>query len=282
MNDTPHDLPKSIVDTIQPFSQKLVLHRRGSTVWKVDTDQGQFAVKLGWPILATEQWPAQEWTARAPAREGAILQQLGPERVSHGVWEGGTWNIQPWRPGVDLWKLWEHHRSGEPPLPPTMPNLDDALSCAEALELLHQKGVVHGDVQPAHFILGRTGTFLIDLALAQGAEIPDEYDFPYRGCLVHYEAPEISRSVLENGTATPTMASDLYALGAALFISATGWRHVEYPDDASRPEQRKAIAEKPHRPVTVPGVLGKLIEEMLRPNPGDRPTCAEICADLRS
>ncbi|PNG97872.1 hypothetical protein SMF913_13897 [Streptomyces malaysiensis] len=131
-------------------------------------------------------------------------------------------------------------------------------------------------------IISPEGTALIDLALARGGDIPAAYDFGYRGCLVHYEGPEISRSVLETGTATPTMAADVYALGASLFISATGLRHVAYPDDASRKAQRQTIVDGPHRPVNVPGVLGKLIEAMLSPEPADRPTSAEVCKELSS
>lgn len=160
------------------------------------------------------------------------------------------------------------------------PGLAHAAACAEALAALHAQGWVHGDIQPAHFIIGPGGAHLIDLALACGGEVPAEYDFPYRGCLVHYESPEISRSVLASGTAVPTMQGDMYALGASLLISATGRRHVAYPDDAPRTVQRQAIVDSPHRPVTVPGVLGKLIEQMLSPVPADRPTSAEVYNEL--
>ncbi|MFE0377962.1 protein kinase family protein [Streptomyces inhibens] len=137
-------------------------------------------------------------------------------------------------------------------------------------------------MQPNHFVIGPTATFLIDVALAQGGEVPEAYDFRYRGCLVHYEAPEISRSILASGTAVPTREADVYALGASLFISATGWRHVSYPDDADRRVQRQAIVDKPHRPVNVPGALGRLIEQMMTRNPADRPTSAEVCQELRN
>ncbi|WP_411146589.1 hypothetical protein [Streptomyces sp. x-80] len=40
--------------------------------------------------------------------------------------------------------------------------------------------------------------------------------------------------------------------------------------------------DKPHRPITVPGKLGKLIEQMMSRNPADRPTSAEICGELRA
>ncbi len=106
--------------------------------------------------------------------------------------------------------------------------------------------------------------------------MPQEYDFPFRGCLVHYEAPEISRGVLATGEAEPSQEADVYALGASLLISATGWRAVEYPDDAPRPVQREAVANGRRRPVKAPGELGDLIDAMLSHAPEDRPTIHEV------
>ncbi|MYU56875.1 MULTISPECIES: protein kinase domain-containing protein [Streptomyces] len=267
----PYDLPTHVQSAVTPLSKRLVVNRRGSTVWDVQSRAGRFAVKLGYPTQA------HGWTAWAPAREAVILRQLIPDEVQFGEWEEGTWSAQPWRDGESLYNLWEPHRQAAEP---STPNLDEARSCAVALTHLHEGGWVHGDVQPNHFVIGPTGTFLIDLALAQGGEVPKIYDFRYRGCLVHYEAPEISRSILESGTAVPTKEADVYALGASWFISATGWRHVSYPDDADRKDQRQAIVDKPHRPINVPGTLGKIIEQMMSRDPADRPTGAEICEEL--
>ena len=230
-------------------------------------------MKLGYPIEATADWPAQPWTALAPAREGAVLHRLGFDEIAYGEWERGTWNIQPWHEGPDLYRLWEPCRAQGSSIEP---HTSVALGCVEALAELHAKGWAHGDVQPAHFIVGPERTHLIDLALARGGHVPEGYDFPFRGCLVHYEAPEISRSVLDTGEAEPTQAADVYALGASLLISATGWRAVEYPDDAPRPVQREAVANGRRRPVTVPGVLGEVIEAMLSHAPEERPTIYEV------
>ncbi|MFI9024965.1 protein kinase [Streptomyces sp. NPDC053560] len=235
------------------------------------TPGGRQAVKLGY------RSQTHEWTALAPAREASILCQLIPEDIRCGEWEEGTWSAQPWREGESLFDLWKPHRH---PTKPAPPDLAEAHSCAAALASLHEHGWAHGDVQPNHFIIGATETTLIDLALAHGGVVPDDYDFRYHGCLVHYEAPEISRALLEHDTAVPTQQADVYALGAAWFISATGWRHVDYPDDASREEQRCAIATTPHRRINVPGPLGSLIEQMMSPNPDDRPTSAEVCQEL--
>lgn len=278
MSGSVPELPIVVLDALMPTAQRLVVDRRGSRVWEVESHRGHYAVKLGHPIEATADWPAQPWTAIAPAREGAVLHRLSSDDVAYGEWGLGTWNLQPWHDGPDLYRLWEPCREKDSPV--ESPAIV-ALGCVEALAELHAKGWAHGDVQPAHFIIGLERTHLIDLALARGGHVPEEYDFPFRGCLVHYEAPEIARSVLTTGEAEPTPEADIYALGASLLISATGRRAVEYPDDASRTEQRRAVASGKRRPVRAPGELGDLIDTMLSPAPGDRPTIQEVREALR-
>ncbi|MFF5808286.1 protein kinase [Streptomyces sp. NPDC012746] len=262
---------------ITPTSQRLVLSRRGSTVWRVEAEDPEtegttaYAVKVGFPS------ETHAHTALAPSREAHILRDISPHAVHDGTWAEGTWSVQPWHPGPSLYSKWGPHRSPEST---AIPSLVDALECSAALSDLHRTGWVHGDIQPAHLIMSESGVVLIDLALARGLWVPERVDFPYRGCLVHYEAPEISLQVLLSGVAEPTPASDVYALGASLMISATGWRHVDYPDDAPREVQRQAIVDGPHRPVEIPGDLGKLVDAMLRPEPADRPTAAEACEAL--
>ncbi|WP_055494034.1 protein kinase [Streptomyces sp. TP-A0356] len=273
MSGSTPELPVVVLDALTPTAQRLVINRRGSTVWEVDSPRGRYAVKLGYPIEATPDWPAQPWTALAPAREGAVLHRLGFDEIAYGEWERGTWNFQPWHEGPDLYRLWEPCRR---PDSVVEPHTSVALGCVKALAELHAKGWAHGDVQPAHFIIGPERTHLIDLALARGGQVPEGYDFPFRGCLVHYEAPEIARMVLATGQAEPTPEADVYALGASLLISATGWRAVEYPDDAPRPVQREAVASGRRRSVKVPGDLGALIDAMLSHAPGDRPTIYEV------
>ncbi|MBQ1098654.1 protein kinase [Streptomyces sp. b94] len=268
-----HKVPAVVLDALMPTARRLVVNRRGSTVWEVFGPRGHYAVKVGYPIEATADWPAQPWTALAPAREGAVLHRLGLDEIAYGEWEHGTWNFQPWHEGPDLHRLWEPCRGPDPVI---APHTGVALGCVEAVAELHGKGWAHGDVQPAHFIIGVERTQLIDLALAQGGHVPQGYDFPFRGCLVHYEAPEIARSVLATGQAEPTQAADVYALGASLLISATGWRAVEYPDDAPRAVQREAVVKGRRRPVRVPGELGDLVDAMLSHAPEDRPTIYEV------
>ncbi|WP_336116244.1 protein kinase domain-containing protein [Streptomyces sp. PTD9-10] len=272
MSGSPAELPIVVLDALMPTTQRLVVNRRGSMVWEVEGNRGHYAVKLGYPIEATADWPAQPWTALAPAREGTVLHRLGFDDSAYGEWERGTWNFQPWHEGPDLYQLWHPCRRRESTVEP---HTSVTLGCVEALAELHAKGWAHGDVQPAHFIIGPERTHLIDLALARGGQVPESYDFPFRGCLVHYEAPEIARSVLATGEAEATQEADIYALGASLLISATGWRAVEYPDDAPRTVQREAVAAGRRRSVKMPGEMGELIDAMLSHAPEDRPTIYE-------
>ncbi|MFE0644328.1 protein kinase [Streptomyces sp. NPDC058877] len=256
---------------ITPTNTRPVVNRRGSTVWYVETEGGPYAVKIGYPSHTHAH------TALAPSREAHILRALGAGPIYDGEWAEGTWSVQPWHSGPSLYEQWAVHRT---PGNRTAPSRRDVLASATALADLHRSGWVHGDVQPAHLIMGRAAATLIDLGLARGGPVPVRWDFPYKGCLVHYEAPEIARSVLVHGTAEPTHASDVYALGASLMISATGRRHVAYADEASREDQRQAIVDKPHRPVMIAGGLGGLVDAMLSYRPSDRPTAHEVCAAL--
>lgn len=274
------ELPTAVSDALDDNQvHRLVVDRRGSAVWEALMHGTGRAVKVGYPIQAHGEWPAQPWTALAPGREGAVLDRLGAPDIAYGQWEHGTWNIQPWREGPDLYRLWEPCRAADSSV---RPHTSVALGCAEALAELHAAGWAHGDVQPAHFIVGPERTHIIDLALAGGAEIPEPYDFPFRGCLVHYEAPEISRSVLDSGEARQTQSADIYAFGASLLISATGWRAVEYPDDAPRPVQRKAVTEHRFREVDIAGPMRSIVRHMLSPAPENRPTILEVLKELNA
>lgn len=59
MSDPMTELPGVVLDALMPTSQRQVLNRRGSSVWEVEGDRGRYAVKLGYPIVATAEWPAR-------------------------------------------------------------------------------------------------------------------------------------------------------------------------------------------------------------------------------
>ncbi|MGW2231597.1 hypothetical protein [Streptomyces formicae] len=88
--------------------------------------------------------------------------------------------------------------------------------------------------------------------------------------------------MLATGTATPSPAADVYALGASLLISATGIRAMEYPDHAEREEQRQAVVDNKRRPFDLPGSFGVMVDRMLSYEPYDRPALSEVVAEFRA
>jgi len=47
------ELPTVVLDALMPTTQRMVINRRGSTVWEVESHRGHCAVKIGCVIEAT-------------------------------------------------------------------------------------------------------------------------------------------------------------------------------------------------------------------------------------
>ncbi|MEZ4394058.1 MAG: sigma 54-interacting transcriptional regulator [Polyangiales bacterium] len=138
---------------------------------------------------------------------------------------------------------------------------------AEALDALHARGLVHGDVKPQNVIVGPEGATLVDLGLlrersARGARPP-------AGTLA-YLSPE---ALL--GEATPQ--SDLYALGVTL-TRCLGGEHPRVAPGASDEEVLASFAPdralRPEVMARVPARLRESLAWLLAWAPEDRPPTA--------
>lgn len=111
---------------------------------------------------------------------------------------------------------------------------------AAALDYAHAAGVVHGDIKPPHFLLGRDGeVVLADFGLARGTE--DQTTSGESGFVLTsaaYASPEMLR-----GQAVDARA-DVYSLGCSLFRLLTG--KPPFFDAASKAE---VVDRQLHRPV---------------------------------
>ncbi|GAA3376995.1 hypothetical protein GCM10020367_50890 [Streptomyces sannanensis] len=183
--------------------------------------------RLGFHDFAYGEWERGTWNFQ-PWREGPDLYQLwapcrepdsrrrqtcrtrpgscGEPRGTAGNGPAANQPGTPFRPRSARQRRPKH--TSFPSRPAQGPDEDmclttrlgELLQVARDLEL-HSRGWAHGDVQPAHFIIGPERTHLIDLALARGGHVPEGNDFPFRGCLVHYEAPETEQRRLPSNTA---------------------------------------------------------------------------------
>ncbi|MCC6651240.1 MAG: sigma 54-interacting transcriptional regulator [Candidatus Eisenbacteria bacterium] len=149
-----------------------------------------------------------------------------------------------------------------------------AANVAQGLEALHAAGVVHGDLKPSNLLLlppraGESlpaGVRLVDFGLASllGRDLEGHRGTP------GFAAPEVVRGE------SPSVASDLYGLGAMLY--SLGARRVasEAPGSMSA-LRRQQSASPPAAALEEAGLASPLVQLVLRlmaPAPAERPADA--------
>ena len=140
---------------------------------------------------------------------------------------------------------------------------------ADALNVIHERGLVHGDVKPANVMIRDNGRpVLMDFGAASEPAAP--------GTAVGSPivmAPEL----FDDQPASA--ASDMYALGVLLFFALTG----RYPvtADSLGELSDKHRAETSVDFGTLPRSLRSLIERCLAQQPASRPSAESLLVELR-
>jgi serine/threonine protein kinase len=232
------------------------------TVYRATTDGGAVALKVLRPELA-----ADETFRRRFAREGRIAASLRHPHIVEVV-DAGEADGLPYLASRLVVGHSLAERIGESG-PLSEAELVGVLGeVARALDVLHERGLVHRDVKPANVMLdvdGRAG--LTDFGLARGAA-DTVLTTPGRvSGTVDYLAPEVIRG----GDATP--ASDVYALGCVAYECATG-----APPFGGRPIAEAILAHLGEEPAEPATNLGHAIVQALAKTPEARPPTATAYA----
>lgn len=148
--------------------------------------------------------------------------------------------------------------------------LDIAAQVAAALKAAHARGILHRDIKPDNFLIDSSGRVRVaDLGLARFQNSDKEAEVSRDGTTVgtpHYMSPEQCRGddVDER--------SDIYGLGASLYVVATG--HTPYDAPTAAAVMVKALTEPPRslkqlRPSLSNSFVG-LVEKLMAKDPAKR------------
>jgi serine/threonine protein kinase len=153
-----------------------------------------------------------------------------------------------------------------------------ALELCSALHYMHGKGILHLDVKPRNIVMsGRPR--LIDLSIATPVDRVTEFTRPVG--TTAYMAPEQCDTERFAEIGPP---ADMWGLGVTLYEALTRtlpFLPPDYSEDAPRELRYPQLDAEPFDlPKSVPAPLADLLFWCLERRPSDRPTAAELAAEL--
>jgi serine/threonine protein kinase len=208
---------------------------------------------------------------RREARAVASLDHPNVVPLYEAGEENGTvYIVTRWVDGTELGMLL--HRDG--PLDPRRA-AETAAQIAAALELAHEKGLVHRDVKPSNVLVTPEGhVYLTDFGLAKRAETAAGLTAGDQMLgTVDYVAPEQIEG------SEPDARSDVYSLGCVLYEILAG----DAPFAAHKGGMAKmwAAVNAEAQPISerrsdVPPALDEVMRRAMSKSPDERPSAAEF------
>ncbi|MEU3191605.1 serine/threonine-protein kinase [Streptomyces sp. NPDC006992] len=143
---------------------------------------------------------------------------------------------------------------------------------AEALEAIHEAGVVHRDLKPSNVLLASDGPRVIDFGISMTDEVSG---LTQTGMVIGtpgFMAPE---QLATGGQVSP--ASDVFSLGAVLSFAATG--SSPFGTGAPHALYYRIVHEQPCL-YALPPVLGAVVARCLAKEPAERPAVPALLEEL--
>lgn len=221
-----HEIDLKIIEVIRDF--------RGVKVFKVENENGLFALKfIDNSIIQTEIDYDPAYREFSLFREAKILKDIKDEFRYYfldGDDKDFTWLITHWIEGVNstnyIKQIKDEYQNSE-----LSEKIIEAFkSIIKRFLSLHERGIIHGDVQPVHIIFNNTDNVeLLDFGLSK--YLSDD-NFLYKGGLVHYNAPEVAKEMIKKSNNIKLdILSEIYSLGSVLFYLYTGKTSTYYGTD---------------------------------------------------
>jgi serine/threonine protein kinase/tetratricopeptide (TPR) repeat protein len=148
---------------------------------------------------------------------------------------------------------------------------------ADGLDRLHRSRLVHRDVKPSNVLVLASGRVVIlDFGIASEVANVDDPSLLGMGTLA-FMSPE------QLAGAAPEPPSDCYAIGVTLYLALTGVLPHRAPTrEQLQAKKLHATPRPPHELCPdVPADIEELCLALLRPDPAERPSCAEVARLLR-
>jgi serine/threonine protein kinase len=147
-----------------------------------------------------------------------------------------------------------------------------AAGCAEALESIHNAGLIHRDLKPSNVLVASDGPRVIDFGIARAVGRVEGNGPTATVGTPAFMSPEQAE---DSRYAVP--ASDIYSLGATILFAATG--HAPYRGRKVSDILRRLKSEPPDL-AGLPAELYGLVRSCLSADPGERPAATEIVKEI--
>ncbi|MEL6683143.1 MAG: hypothetical protein AAFQ09_10935 [Pseudomonadota bacterium] len=208
---------------------KVITHRRGVALLKGQNDGQDVGLKL---VLPDAQPTGPYHPVEILSREARWLGKYGRAvgatyALDDGIGRGENWLLMRWLPGAPADRWWRGPEK----------TTDIFAVMAQRVTAIHALGQVHGDLQPAHFLIADNDVAMIDFGLAHRPG-----SFKYRGAMIHFLAPEIAAALVNDKPALLDPLAEVYSFAAVVYFIVTGKLPTPYPG-ASGKEKLQSIAQ---------------------------------------